>query len=131
MRHLKPVISLNYFTFNSSNITLMREQPWTKVTHFWNIILNTKLKVIKFRENFAKILRTRKNFMYMKLPPQIYQKFTSWKTQRKNVNQTTAIQIAIEYNHYLSPKKLCWDTIWNSSYCHLNLAYLLLPKLQE
>ena len=49
------------------------------------------------------ILRTRTNFTYTKFPPWIYQKFTSGKTQRKHVNQTTAIQIAIEKLEYIFP----------------------------
>ena len=36
------------------------------------------------------------NFTQTKLPPQIYQKFTSWKMQRKHVNQTTTIYIGIK-----------------------------------
>ena len=43
-----------------------------------------------------KILRTQKNFTYTKLLPQIYQKFTSLKTQRKYVNQLYNLYIAIE-----------------------------------
>ena len=38
-----------------------------------------------------KILPAQKNFTYTKLPPWIYQKFTSWKTQRKQVKQTTTV----------------------------------------
>ena len=38
-----------------------------------------------------KFLRTKKKDMYAKLQPYIYQKFTSWKTQRKHEKQTNAI----------------------------------------
>ena len=43
-----------------------------------------------------KILRKRNS---KSISNSIYQKFTSWKTQKKHVNQTTTIQIAIERTH--------------------------------
>ena len=51
-----------------------------------------------------KILRTQKNFTYTRLLPQIYQKFTSWKTQRKYVNQLYNSYIAIEQAEKVTSK---------------------------
>ena len=42
------------------------------------------------------IVAIKKNFMYTKLLPWIHQKFNSWKMQRKDVSQTTVIEIVIE-----------------------------------
>ena len=73
----------------------MKEQSRTylKLRIFETAILNTKWKNCKFRINLCtKNFMCTKNFTYTKLPPYIYQKFTSWKTQRKHVSQTIAIE---------------------------------------
>ena len=47
-----------------------------------------------------KILRTRKNFTHTKFPSKINQTFTSWKTRRKHVNETTVILRLKKHSEY-------------------------------
>ena len=60
--------------------------------HFRNSNFKRKMNKLKIPQKLVyEKFYTHESFTYMKLPPQIYQKFTSWKKQRKHVIQTTAI----------------------------------------
>ena len=116
LRLLKSVISLKYFLLLIHQIIklfdLLNSIPLTRTKTFVNnllmskffwkssleyytfeiVILNTKWRDCKSSKNLCtKNFTYTTNFTYTKLPLWICQKFTSWKTQRKHVNQTTAI----------------------------------------
>ena len=70
---------------------LMEEQAIEHMLRIFKIVILNKKHCQSRKSCAQEVLRTRKKSSFTKLPPKIYQKFTSRKTQRKYVNQTNAI----------------------------------------
>ena len=86
-------------SFNLSNMLLNIELlnhtfPLTRTKALVNkLLILIKVLIASFnkRATLKNFYVHEQNFTYTNLPLYIYQKFTSWKTQRKHVKQKTAI----------------------------------------